>query len=85
MGNKQVHKKIEGTNWADETLLEFYKMGWEDCADGNKERQFEEQQLQRAYNIGWCDFIVGDDVKRVDMQTEKEILKHIKNYKLKQL
>ena len=64
-------------SFLDETLLKYYKMGWDDCADGDKKQQFEERLLQKAYDIGWCDFIAGDDVSSVDLQTAKEILKHI--------
>jgi hypothetical protein len=55
-------------------------MGWNDCADGNTEKHFKQPILQRAYNIGWCDFIAGDDISSVDLQTHSEILKHIKKY-----
>ena len=62
----------------DEKLLEYYNMGWHDCAENNKEKKFENKLIQRAYTIGWLDFIAGDDVSSVDMQTEQDILKHIK-------
>jgi hypothetical protein len=64
-------------NKFNKTLLMYYKMGWNDCADGNTEKHFKQPILQRAYNIGWCDFIAGDDISSVDLQTHSEILKHI--------
>lgn len=60
-------------------LLYYYKIGWNDCSESKKEKKFEDKLLQRAYKIGWLDFIAGDDVSSVDAQTEKDILKRIKN------
>lgn len=62
----------------DQELIECYNLGWEDCADGNKEKAFKSKALQTAYNIGWSDFIVGDDVSSVDIQKKEDILLRIK-------
>lgn len=64
----------------DEQLLSFYKNGWNDSADGKQKLCFENEILQRAYDIGWFDFIAGDDVSSVDLQTSKDILMHIKQH-----
>jgi hypothetical protein len=60
-----------------ETLLKYYRKGWNDCF-GGKPRKIKNKLLQRAYDIGWLDYIVGDDVSSVDLQTEEEILEKIK-------
>jgi hypothetical protein len=75
---KNILKPVDPGSFSDELLLDYYKKGWKDCANGNKEQKFQDQLLQRAYSIGWCDFIVGDDVSSVDMQTDEQILKHIR-------
>ena len=76
--NQPLQQPLVGGSLPDEKLFEYYKMGWDDCADNNKQKEFEDKLLQRAYTIGWLDFIAGDDVSSVDMQTEQDILKHIK-------
>ena len=76
--NQPLQQPLVSGSLPDVKLLEYYKMGWNDCADNNKEKKFKDKLLQRAYTIGWLDFIVGDDVSSVDMQTEQDILKHIK-------
>lgn len=67
------------TRKSDKELLRCYNLGWNDCADGNKHKVFRLKILQNAYDIGWSDFIVGDDVSSVDMQTHEQILERIKN------
>jgi hypothetical protein len=41
--------------------------------------------LQIAWNSGWTDYIAGDDVTSVDLQTNKEILEQIKFIHTQQL
>lgn len=77
MNNENIKQENKLT-CVNETLLKYYKMGWNDCADNKQKQEFKNQLLQRAYNIGWCDFIAGDDVTSVDLQTDKEILEHIR-------
>lgn len=63
---------------ADKDLIEYYKLGWSDCSEATQKKMFEDKLLQRAYEIGWLDFIVGDEVSSVDLQSEKDILKTIR-------
>lgn len=63
----------------DKKLLSIYKLGWQDACDNNPQKSFNNKLFQRAYTIGWLDFIVGDDLRGVDYQTEKEILESIKS------
>ena len=59
-------------------LLLVYRNGFHDELEGKTKKQFKEPILNRAYNIGCMDAIVGDDVRSVDYQRDEEILKKIK-------
>lgn len=61
----------------DDLLLEFYKMGWEECFEGRK-REIVTPILQRAYNLGWDDYIIGDEVTSVDGKSNEEIISEIR-------
>lgn len=60
-------------------LLLVYRNGFNDELEGNAKKQFKDPILNRAYNVGCMDAIVGDDVRSVDYQSDEEILKTIKN------
>lgn len=62
----------------DEILYFHYKLGWDECPR-NIQKEFDHPMLKRAYNIGWSDYIIGDDVRSVDYQTKEQILRTIKN------
>jgi len=74
----ELLKDIFNSSLSDKNILKHYNMGWNDCANNKKERKFKDKLFQNAYYIGWNDYIVGDDVKSVDNQTEEQILKRIK-------
>ena len=61
----------------DKQLLEIYMNGWMDCADQKQKNAPIDELSARAYNIGWYDFIYGDDNSSIDLQTNQEILEHI--------
>jgi hypothetical protein len=63
---------------SDKKLLEYYKLGWTDNCNGKTEKRFDNPILQRAYIIGWLDFMAGDDVSSVDEQTNEQIIRHIR-------
>ena len=66
----------------DEILLQTYMLGWTECYSGDYTSilAFKDSVLlKRAYEIGWHDYIMGDDVSSINSQTDEEILKHIKN------
>lgn len=65
---------------SDEKLLEYYRMGWNDSSNNNEEQNFNDFLLNRAYIIGWLDFIVGDDISSVDLQTDEQIVNNIRNF-----
>lgn len=67
----------------DQQLLEIYRLGWNDSLNSTKKKSYPTKLLQRAYDLGVIDAIVGDDVSSIDFQTEAEILKSIKNQKIK--
>jgi hypothetical protein len=54
---------------ADQELMAAYNMGWQ-CEL--------KPELQKAFNIGRMDYIAGDDVSSVDLQTEEEILSKLR-------
>jgi hypothetical protein len=60
-------------------LLETYMIGFSDELEG-KTREFEDQMLMRAYELGKVDAFVGDDVMSVNYQSDEHLLKRIKNY-----
>lgn len=66
---------------SDEELLKIYMIGWNQCYGGlNFKALFEVPLQKRAYQLGWDDYIIGDDVSSNDAQTEEEILNKIKKY-----
>lgn len=70
----------------DNELLAYYHLGWGDSSNSYKtkaiHKAFDEPIFQKAYNIGWSDFICGDDVTSVDNQSDKQVLKRIKESKI---
>ena len=76
--NKPLQQPLVSGSLPDDKLLEYYNLGWNDCADGKTGKKIEEPLLQRAYKIGRCDFIAGDDVSSVDLQTNEDIIRHIR-------
>lgn len=67
-----------GGKHTDEELLQHYKLGWNDCADNKPTKIFSDKLFQTAYTNGRIDFIVGDDIRSIDYQTEEKILQQIK-------
>ena len=63
----------------DKELLEAYYVGWLDCSYGVKHKRLEDVLIQRAYTIGYLDYLAGDEVSSLDRQNEWEILKNIKD------
>lgn len=63
----------------DKRLLEVYMAGFKDCGAGTDNRcDYATGPERVAYNMGWVDYIVGDDVRAVDYQTDEQILARIK-------
>ena len=60
-------------------LLETYMIGFSDELEG-KTREFKDQMLMRAYELGKVDAFVGDDVMSINYQSDEHLLKRIKNY-----
>ena len=54
-------------------------IGFSDELEG-KTREFKDQMLMRAYELGKVDAFVGDDVMSVNYQSDEHLLKRIKNY-----
>lgn len=82
-----MKKNKKDEHLKDNKLLEIYRFGWDSATLFDKPR--EEKELNeyvvknnplhyKAYIIGFYDFIVGDDVSSVDLQTNDQILKRIK-------
>ena len=63
----------------DKTILEWYMKGFRDELNGSSTVESEHRVLNRAYNIGSINALVGDDVSSVDRKSDDEILKQIKN------
>lgn len=62
----------------DEQLLETYWKGWKDCSDNIDNKTNYKGIEKDAYELGWINYIVGDDVTSVDSWTDEQILAHIK-------
>ena len=63
---------------SDNLFLEFYMNGFNDELSQKQNMNCTDPMLQRAYDFGRIDAIVGDDVRSVDHQSNEEILKQIK-------
>lgn len=64
----------------DKVLLEYYMLGFNDeLKQVNIVTEFEDLILKEAYELGRIHALVGDDVSSVDLLTDTEILKMIKN------
>lgn len=63
-------------------LLEAYNLGWmQEYSISTlvlSPTIYENDLLQKAYNIGRQDYKHGDDIKELDYQTNEQILKKIK-------
>ena len=69
---------VEINNMDDKKLLEWYMMGWKDEMF-NFHRHYIESTYKKAYQMGRADYVVGDDISTIDLQTEEEILNRIKS------
>ena len=61
----------------DKELLKFYEFGWFCESKGfgiNLPESFNNIFI-KAFNLGKQDYIVGDEVKSIDAQTDEQILK----------
>lgn len=72
---------------SDDDILKAYYTGWDHENDiAFKLRQpniYHTSLLQRAYDLGRSDYVLGDDFEELDYQTKEEILNNIKNDRLK--
>jgi len=65
-------------------LLDIYHEAWYECGSyPNKPKEktredFNSDLEYRAWLIGWNDYIVGDEVSSIDLQTPDEIIKNIR-------
>tara|TARA_R110000772_G_scaffold17946_1_gene49784 strand:- start:35326 stop:35541 length:216 start_codon:yes stop_codon:yes gene_type:complete len=62
----------------DANILEWYTKGFNDELVGMSITMPKQELLIRAYTVGAIDAIVGDDIRKVDYQTDEELLKIIK-------
>lgn len=64
----------------DKELLEIYLKGFEQELDGNYNNPYTKGTLEfKAYSTGSIHAIVGDEVSSIDLMTNEETLKIIKN------
>jgi len=59
------------------TLINFYREGWNDCSDNKPPKEIKRSLFKTAYDIGFADFLAGDEITSVDLQTEEQIIDHI--------
>lgn len=59
-------------------LLSVYVVGWSDCGDNNDKKEYN-GLYQKAYDLGWNHFIMGDEISSIDYLSNEEIIKLIKD------
>jgi hypothetical protein len=64
---------------SDIVILEYYMKGFKDELRGTSTVMPDSSVLQIAYRLGAEHAIIGDDVQSLDLLTNEEILKMIKN------
>lgn len=62
----------------DKLLLKVYMQGLSDESNELAEIGYSDLLSQKAYNLGRKDYIVGDELKSLDHQTDETILTRIK-------
>lgn len=62
----------------DQQLLFAYQLGFGDCPDGCPVRIPTPGPLRIAYEIGWADYIIGDDVPSYDYRSSEVIVHEIR-------
>ena len=69
-----------GLSITEQSILRAYNKGWKDCSN-NKPRydKYLSFLLQRAYNIGYENYIIGDEVTSVDAWSDEQIIKYVQN------
>ena len=65
---------------SNERLIQVYMYGWNNCGDKADCSSLYKGLELKAYNLGWTDFQIGDDVSSNDEKTEDEILREIKGF-----
>lgn len=61
-------------------LISWYNIGWKDEMRMKPQNTDQETLLERrAYDIGRIEYRIGDDNPNIDLQTEQEIITHIRN------
>ena len=76
---KRLLESIEQANAvSDEDLLDYYMLGFRDELDNLGEKKHNNPLIIRAYKLGRLDAILGDDIRSVDYQSDKEIIKNIR-------
>jgi hypothetical protein len=62
----------------DSLMLEYYDKGYMDASNNKEEEKQSNSRLNTAYKVGYIDYIVGDDSREIDSQTNEQILKKIR-------
>ena len=76
---KRLLESIEQANAvSDEHLLFAYMLGFNDELDSMSEKIYANHIVQRAYNIGRSDALIGDDISSIDNQTNEEVISRIR-------
>ena len=76
---KEVFRVIRKYHLSDDKIYSVYMSGWNDSLNLADRKIFKNRMLQHAYNSGYIDYIVGDDIRSVDYQTKEEIISKIRN------
>ena len=67
----------------DRAILNCYWGGWNRGAEDSDLSVHMKGIRKVAYSFGSADYIAGDDVSSVDLQTDEEIIQRVRNYKIK--
>jgi len=64
-------------NNIDKGLIKMFWRGWDDSGEDNPRFEHFTGKELKAYQIGWYDYLAGDDVSSVDEKTDEEVLAQI--------
>ena len=65
----------------DKELLEIYLVGFHEELWGITAHPYDDELKQHAYSIGSSHAILGDDISSIDLLSNEEIIKIIRNEK----
>lgn len=63
----------------DNEILEAYMLGWTTAYGQVAKKVYNNPILTKAFELGYWDYVFGDDISTLDLQGDEQILKRIKD------